>query len=459
MYFEPLTLEDVLELIELENPKGVIVQYGGQTPLKLARDLEAAGAPIIGTSPDSIDLAEDRERFQKLLDQLELKQPPNRTARAEEEAIRLADEIGYPLVVRPSYVLGGRAMEIVYNEEELQRYMSDAVKVSNESPVLLDRFLDDAIEVDVDAICDGNKVIIGGIMQHIEQAGVHSGDSACSLPPYNLSASLQDEMREQVAKMAKGLNVIGLMNTQFAIQGETVYVLEVNPRASRTVPFVSKATGIPLAKVAARCMVGKRLGDQGISKEVIPDYFSVKEAVFPFIKFPGVDTILGPEMKSTGEVMGVGRNFGEAFAKSQLGAGVQLPTGGKAFLSVRDIDKQGIASLAQRLVDLGFEIVATHGTAKVLEAAGIEHQPVNKVTEGRPHIVDMIKNDEISLIVNTTEGRQAIADSYTIRRNALQHKVAYTTTLAGGDALAIALQQTDITEVNRLQDLHQEIGA
>ncbi len=459
LYFEPLTLEDVLELIELENPKGVIVQYGGQTPLKLARDLEAAGAPIIGTSPDSIDLAEDRERFQNLLNQLELKQPPNRTARAEEEAIRLADEIGYPLVVRPSYVLGGRAMEIVYNEDELRRYMTDAVKVSNESPVLLDRFLDDAIEVDVDAICDGSKVIIGGIMQHIEQAGVHSGDSACSLPPYNLPVSLQDEMREQVAKMAMGLNVIGLMNTQFAIQGETVYVLEVNPRASRTVPFVSKATGIPLAKVAARCMVGKRLGDQGIKDEVIPDYFSVKEAVFPFIKFPGVDTILGPEMKSTGEVMGVGRNFGEAFAKSQLGAGVELPTGGKAFLSVRDIDKQAIASLAQRLVDLGFEIVATHGTAKVLEAAGIPHQAVNKVTEGRPHIVDMIKNDEISLIVNTTEGRQAIADSYTIRRNALQHKVAYTTTLAGGDALAIALQQTDITEVNRLQDLHQEIGA
>ncbi|MDX1824165.1 MAG: carbamoyl-phosphate synthase large subunit [Thiohalomonadales bacterium] len=459
LYFEPLTLEDVLELIELENPKGVIVQYGGQTPLKLARDLEAAGAPIIGTSPDSIDLAEDRERFQKLLNQLELKQPPNRTARTEEAAIRLADEIGYPLVVRPSYVLGGRAMEIVYNEEELRRYMTDAVKVSNESPVLLDRFLDDAIEVDVDAICDGNKVIIGGIMQHIEQAGVHSGDSACSLPPYNLPVSLQDEMRDQVAKMAMGLNVIGLMNTQFAIQGETVYVLEVNPRASRTVPFVSKATGIPLAKVAARCMVGKRLGDQGINKEVIPDYFSVKEAVFPFIKFPGVDTILGPEMKSTGEVMGVGRNFGEAFAKSQLGAGVQLPAGGKAFLSVRDIDKQAIASLAQRLVDLGFEIVATRGTAKVLEAAGIPHQAVNKVTEGRPHIVDMIKNDEISLIVNTTEGRQAIADSYTIRRNALQHKVAYTTTLAGGDALAIALQQTDITEVNRLQDLHQEINA
>jgi carbamoyl-phosphate synthase large subunit len=459
LYFEPLTLEDVLELIDLEQPRGVIVQYGGQTPLKLARDLEAAGAPIIGTSPDSIDLAEDRERFQQLLDKLELKQPPNRTARTEGDAIRLAAEIGYPLVVRPSYVLGGRAMEIVYNEEELRRYMTDAVKVSNESPVLLDRFLDDAIEVDVDAICDGDKVIIGGIMQHIEQAGVHSGDSACSLPPYNLAQAVQDEMREQVTKMAKGLGVIGLMNTQFAIQGETIYVLEVNPRASRTVPFVSKATGVPLAKVAARCMVGKRLADQGITREIIPDYYSVKEAVFPFIKFQGVDPILGPEMKSTGEVMSTGRNFGEAFAKSQIGAGVVLPTDGKAFISVRDIDKPQIASLAQRLVDLGFEIVATRGTAQVLDAAAIPHQVVNKVKEGRPDIVDMIKNDEINLIVNTTEGRQAVADSYTIRRNALQHKVTYTTTLAGADALAIALQQTDLTTVYRLQDLHQEINA
>ncbi len=459
LYFEPLTLEDVLELIDLEQPKGVIVQYGGQTPLKLARDLEAAGAPIIGTSPDSIDLAEDRERFQQLLNRLELKQPPNRTAKTEGDAIHLAAEIGYPLVVRPSYVLGGRAMEIVYNEDELRRYMTDAVKVSNESPVLLDRFLDDAIEVDVDAVCDGDKVIIGGIMQHIEQAGVHSGDSACSLPPYNLAKGVQDEMREQVARMARGLGVIGLMNTQFAIQGETIYVLEVNPRASRTVPFVSKATGVPLAKVAARCMVGKRLADQGITREIIPEYYSVKEAVFPFIKFQGVDPILGPEMKSTGEVMGAGRNFGEAFAKSQIGAGVLLPTGGKAFVSVRDIDKPNIASLAQRLVDLGFDIVATRGTARVLEAAGITHEIVNKVKEGRPDIVDMIKNDEINLIVNTTEGRQAVADSYTIRRNALQHKVTYTTTLAGADALAIALQQTDLNEVYRLQDLHQEINA
>lgn len=459
LYFEPLTLEDVLELVDLEKPKGIIVQYGGQTPLKLARDLEAAGAPIIGTSPDSIDLAEDRERFQQLLNELGLKQPPNRTARNEKDAIRLAEEIGYPLVVRPSYVLGGRAMEIVYNEQELERYMTYAVKVSNESPVLLDRFLDHAIEVDVDAICDGEDVVIGGIMQHIEQAGVHSGDSACSLPPYSLSKAVQDDMREQMVKMAKGLKVIGLMNTQFAVQGETVYVLEVNPRASRTVPFVSKATSKPLAMIAARCMVGQTLKQQNFTKEIIPPYFSVKEAVFPFIKFPGVDTILGPEMKSTGEVMGVGRSFGEAFGKAQVAAGSSLPENGKAFLSVREADRSGIASIAQGLVDAGFTIVATRGTAIVLDQASVPNEVVNKVTEGRPHIVDMIKNDDISLIINTTEGPQAIADSYTIRRNALQHKVAYTTTLAGGEAICIALKQKDMSEVNRLQDLHKEIPA
>ncbi len=459
LYFEPLTLEDVLELVELEKPEGVIVQYGGQTPLKLARDLEAAGAPIIGTTPDSIDLAEDRERFQQMITELGLRQPPNRTARAEEEAVRLAAEIGYPLVVRPSYVLGGRAMEIVYNETELRRYMNEAVRVSNDSPVLLDRFLDDAVEVDVDAIGDGENVLIGGIMQHIEQAGVHSGDSACSLPPYGLSQQVQDQMREQVRKMAKALNVVGLMNTQFAIQGDTVYVLEVNPRASRTVPYVSKATGRPLAKIAARCMVGQSLAEQGFTAEVVPDYYSVKEAVFPFNKFPGVDPLLGPEMKSTGEVMGVGRSFGEAYAKSQIAAGVNLPRNGKAFLSVRDTDKEGIVEVGRQLVELGFELVATHGTARVLIAAGLPVQSVNKVKEGRPHIVDMIKNDEISLIVNTTEGSQAIADSATIRSNALQHKVTYTTTLAGGLALCTALRETDLSAVNRLQDLHKEIAS
>ncbi|HKK06327.1 MAG TPA: carbamoyl-phosphate synthase large subunit [Gammaproteobacteria bacterium] len=457
LYFEPLTLEDVLEVIEIERPKGVIVQYGGQTPLKLARDLEAAGAPIIGTTPDSIDLAEDRERFQQLLAKLDAKQPPNRTARDELEAVRLAAEIGYPLVVRPSYVLGGRAMEIVYNEEELRRYMTDAVKVSNESPVLLDRFLDDATEVDVDAVCDGETVVIGGIMEHIEQAGVHSGDSACSLPPYTLSAAIQDELREQVRQLARGLNVVGLMNAQFAIQGDTVYVLEVNPRASRTVPFISKATGLPLAKIAARCMVGRTLAEQGVTHEVVPHYYSVKEAVFPFIKFPGVDPILGPEMKSTGEVMGVGRSFAEAFAKGLLGAGVVLPHGGRAFVSVRDEDKAGVVAVGRSLVELGFEIVATRGTAEVLTQGGVPCIVVNKVTEGRPHIVDMIKNDEIDLIVNTTEGKQAIADSYTIRRNALHHKVSYSTTLAGAEATCRALSEKDVTSVNRLQDLHQEL--
>ena len=454
LYFEPLTLEDVMELIDLEKPKGVIVQYGGQTPLKLARDLEAAGAPIIGTTPDSIDLAEDRERFQQLIEKNGLLQPPNRTAREEEQAVKLAKEIGYPLVVRPSYVLGGRAMEIVYNEKELRRYMDEAVQVSNDSPVLLDRFLDDAVEVDVDAICDGNDVLIGGIMQHIEQAGVHSGDSACSLPPYNLSDKVLDEMRKQIRVMAKALNVVGLMNTQFAIQGDTVYVLEVNPRASRTVPFVSKATGRQLAKVAARCMVGKTLQAQNALDEIVPEHYSVKEAVFPFNKFPGIDPALGPEMKSTGEVMGIGKTFAEAFAKSQLGAGVSLPKKGKAFLSVKESDKTGIVAVAKTLKEIGFELVATSGTAKVIEAAGIECQYVNKVLEGRPHIVDMIKNEEIALIVNTTEGSQAIADSATIRSNALQFKVTYTTTLAGGEALCMALTQKDLSEVTRLQDIH-----
>jgi carbamoyl-phosphate synthase large subunit len=457
LYFEPLTLEDVLELIDLEKPKGVIVQFGGQTPLKLARPLEAAGAPIIGTTPDSIDIAEDRERFQKLVDHLQLRQPPNRTARTEHDAITHASTIGYPLVVRPSYVLGGRAMEIVYDESELRRYMTEAVKVSNDSPVLLDRFLNNAIEVDIDAVSDGHDVVIAGIMQHIEQAGVHSGDSACSLPPYQLSAELQDEMRAQMTQMAKALKVVGLMNAQFAIQDETVYVLEVNPRASRTVPFVSKATGVPYAMVAARCMAGKSLAAQGITKERIPSYYSVKEAVFPFIKFPGVDPILGPEMKSTGEVMGVGVNFGEAYGKAQMGAGEKLPSSGKAFLSVREADKKGIASVARQLAELGFDLVATSGTAREITAVGLSCATVNKVMEGRPHIVDMLKNKEIALIINTTEGRQAIADSYAIRRTALQNKVTYTTTLAGGHALCQALKQKQPGQLKSLQELHKEL--
>ncbi|MFZ5594389.1 MAG: carbamoyl-phosphate synthase large subunit [Pseudomonadota bacterium] len=459
LYFEPLTLEDVLEIIHVEKPKGVIVQYGGQTPLKLARALEAAGAPIIGTTPDSIDIAEDRERFQKLISTLGLRQPPNRTARHPDEAVTLAEQIGYPLVVRPSYVLGGRAMEIVYNEDDLRRYMRDAVQVSNDSPVLLDRFLDDATEVDVDAICDGADVLIGGVMEHIEQAGVHSGDSACSLPPYSLSPAIQDQLREQIRLMAKALGVIGLMNVQFAIQGDKVYVLEVNPRASRTVPYVSKATGLPLAKIAARCMTGQSLASQGVTREVVPGYYSVKEAVFPFIKFPGVDPILGPEMKSTGEVMGVGRSFAEAFAKSQQAAGIILPRGGRAFISVREADKPRVAELARDLADLGFELYATRGTAKVLNDAGVVCNKINKVAEGRPHIVDMIKNDQISFIVNTTEGKLAIADSYEIRRTALQHKVTYTTTLAGARATCMAIKQGDEHGVDRLQDLHKELTA
>ncbi|OAI20783.1 carbamoyl phosphate synthase large subunit [Methylomonas koyamae] len=458
LYFEPLTLEDVLEIIDLEKPKGVIVQYGGQTPLKLARALEAAGAPIIGTSPDSIDLAEDRERFQKLLERLNLLQPPNATARSVEQAVNSAKEIGYPLVVRPSYVLGGRAMEIVFNEEGLRRYMKEAVSVSNDSPVLLDRFLDDAVEMDVDAIYDGETVLIGGLMEHIEQAGVHSGDSACSLPPYDLPAHLQDQLRAQVAKMAEALGVRGLMNTQFAIQGETVYVLEVNPRASRTAPFVSKATGYPLAKIAARCMVGKSLKEQGVTEERIPEYFSVKEAVFPFIKFPGVDPLLGPEMKSTGEVMGVGKTFGEAFAKSQRACGVDLSHSGKVLISIRDADKPKLPELANMLIAKNYEIVATPGTARVLREAGIACKDVFKVNQGRPHTVDMIKNGEIQMVINTTDGAKAVADSFTMRREALQRKVTYYTTMAGARAACYALGELDAGDVNCLQDLHNSFN-
>ena len=458
LYFESLTLEDVLEIIDLEKPKGVIVQYGGQTPLKLARALEAAGAPMIGTSPDSIDLAEDRSRFQQLISQLGLRQPPNRIASTADVAITLADEIGYPLVVRPSYVLGGRAMEIVYNRHELKDYMRQAIAVSNDSPVLLDHFLEDAIEVDVDAICDGSGVLIGGIMEHIEQAGIHSGDSACSLPPYGLSAMVQDQLREQMARMAVALNVVGLVNAQFAIQkNQTIYILEVNPRASRTVPFVSKATGLSLARIAARCMVGCSLATQGVTTECIPSYYSVKEAVFPFAKFSGVDPLLSPEMKSTGEVMGVGRSFGEAFAKSQIAAGSNLPREGLAFLSVRDTDQQAAVDIARELVGLGFELLATRGTARAIDSAGITCTTINKVTESRPNIVDKIKNDEINFIVNTTEGKQSIADSFAIRRSALQHKVTYTTTIAGARATILALKVLNITDVNRLQDLHQEL--
>jgi len=458
LYFESLTLEDVLEIVALEKPKGVIVQYGGQTPLKLARALEANGVPIIGTSPDAIDHAEDRERFQQMVEKLNLLQPPNRLAFSADSAAAQAAEIGYPLVVRPSYVLGGRGMEIVYNEEELNRYMKTAIQVSNDSPVLLDRFLDDAVEVDVDAICDGKDVVIGGIMEHIEQAGVHSGDSACALPTYSLNEEIKDRMREQVRQMALELGVVGLMNTQFAIQGDNIYLLEVNPRASRTVPYVSKAIGVPLAKVAARCMAGLSLAEQGVTEEVIPEYYSVKEAVFPFIKFQGVDPILGPEMKSTGEVMGVGRSFGEAFAKSQLAASVVLPTGGKAFISVRGVDKAAITDVAKDLTNLGFELLATRGTQKVLEDAGIVCGQVNKVAEGQPHIVDMIKNDEINLIVNTTEGRQSVADSTEIRRAALQHQVNYTTTLAAARATCQALSSKDNDTVNCLQSLHGELN-
>jgi carbamoyl-phosphate synthase large subunit len=459
LYFEPLTLEDVLEIVHVEKPYGVIVQYGGQTPLKLARDLEKNGVPIIGTSPDAIDEAEDRERFQQMLHRIGLKQPPNRTARNEEAALEMAREIGYPLVVRPSYVLGGRAMEIVHQEADLVRYMREAVKVSNESPVLLDRFLNDAIEVDMDAICDGEDVLIGGIMEHIEQAGVHSGDSACSLPPYSLSQEMQDELRRQTVAMAKALKVVGLMNVQFAIQNGTVYVLEVNPRASRTVPYVSKATGHSLAKIAARCMAGESLKAQGATKEVTPPYYSVKEAVFPFIKFPGVDPILGPEMKSTGEVMGVGTSFAEAFVKSQLAAGVKLPSGGKVFISLKGNDKAKSQDIAQALIGLGFTLCATRGTAAPLEQAGVPVTVVNKVAEGRPNIVDMIKNGEISLIINTVdEDRRAIQDSCEIRHAALQHRVTYYTTLAGARAACVGMQHMRELQVFDLQGLHQQLG-
>ena len=454
LYFEPVTLEDVLEIVDLEKPVGVIVQFGGQTPLKLARDLEANGVPIIGTSPDAIDRAEDRERFQQMIERLGLKQPPNGIARNIEQAIAAANSIGYPLVVRPSYVLGGRAMEIVHKEDELRRYMRDAVQVSEDSPVLLDHFLNLAIEVDVDAVSDGREVVIGAIMQHIEQAGIHSGDSACSLPPYSLSAEVQDRMREMVRKMALELGVVGLMNVQLALKDDDIYVLEVNPRASRTVPFVSKCIGVSLAKVAARCMAGTTLADQGFTREIVPSYYSVKEAVFPFKKFPKVDPILGPEMKSTGEVMGVGDSFAEAFAKAQLGAGEKLPTRGKVFLSLRDADKTQAASLGRDLIAQGFSLVATGGTWRVLNEAGVAAERINKVTEGRPHIVDAIKNGDIQMIVNTTESRQAIADSATIRRAALQYKVYYTTTLAGAEAACMAMGFGEERAVRRLQELH-----
>ena len=458
LYFEPLTLEDVLEIVHVERPFGVIVQFGGQTPLKLARDLEANAVPIIGTSPDSIDIAEDRERFQKLLHKLKLRQPPNRTARSPQKALAVAEEIGYPLVVRPSYVLGGRAMEIVYQQSDLERYMREAVKVSNDSPVLLDHFLTDATEVDVDAVSDGKQVVIGGVMEHIEQAGVHSGDSACSLPPFSLSQELLDELKRETAAMAQALKVVGLINVQFAIQDGVVYVLEANPRASRTVPFVSKATGVPLAKIAARCMAGKTLAEQGVSAEVVPPYYSVKEAVFPFIKFPGADTILGPEMKSTGEVMGVGTTFAEAFVKSQLASGERLPASGKVFVSVRDEDKPRTVEIARKLASLGFTLTATRGTAAALAAAGLAVAPVNKVAEGRPHIVDMIKNGEIALIVNTVEQKRvAVRDSYVIRRAALQERVILYTTLDGARAACTGMEHAKELRAYVMQELHARL--
>ncbi len=459
LYFEPITLEDVLAIVEVEQPKGVIVQYGGQTPLKLAVALEQAGVPIIGTSSEAIDRAEDRELFQQMLKRLGLKQPENSTVRSLEEAIIEAEKIGYPLVVRPSYVLGGRAMEIVYKEDELRKYMNTAVQVSNEAPVLLDHFLNAAIEVDIDAVCDGKQVVIGAIMQHIEQAGVHSGDSACSFPPYNLAADVQDEMREMVRKMALELGVVGLMNVQLAYQDGEIYVIEVNPRASRTVPFVSKCIGVSLAKVAALVMTGKSLEELGFTKEIVPSYFNVKEAVFPFNKFQGVDPILGPEMKSTGEVMGTGETFGEAFMKAHLGAGDKLPKPGTAFVSVRDVDKEAACELTKQLVELGFDIVATSGTAALLETHGITAKVVNKVTEGRPNIVDMLKNGEVNYVVNTTEGRKAIADSADIRRAALQHKVPYSTTMAGAVAITEALRYGEERTVRRLQEIHAEASA
>ena len=454
LYFEPLTFEDVIEIAELEKPKGVIVQFGGQTPLNLVKRLEQAGVPVIGTSPDAIDRAEDRERFQKLIQKLGLRQPANRTVRSVEESISAAEEITYPLVVRPSYVLGGRAMEIVYNEVELRRYMRDAVKVSRDSPVLLDYFLNSAIEIDVDLVSDGKQVVVGAIMQHIEQAGIHSGDSACSLPPYNLPKAVQDEIRAQVSRLALELGVIGLMNTQFAYQDGEIYIIEVNPRASRTVPFVSKCIGLSLAKVAARCMTGVSLQDQKFTEEIVPETYAVKEAVFPFNKFPGVDPILGPEMKSTGEVMGVGKTFAEAYAKAQMAAGEVIEKSGNAFISVRDPDKPYVVKVARKLRALGYALVATHGTAKVLEDASLPVARVNKVAQGRPHIVDMLKNDEIQVIVNTTEGRQAIADSSMIRRTALRHNVFCTTTIAGALAVCEALEFGDKMSVYTIQQLH-----
>ena len=457
LYFEPLTLEDVIEIAELEKPAGVIVQFGGQTPLNLVKRLEQAGVPVIGTPPDAIDRAEDRERFQQLIEKLNLKQPPNCIVRSVEESIQQANKISYPLVVRPSYVLGGRAMEIVYNEEELKRYMQESVMVSKESPVLLDYFLSSAIEIDVDAVSDGKQVVVGAIMQHIEQAGIHSGDSACSLPPYNLPEEVQNEIRDQVTRLALELGVVGLMNTQLAYQDSEVYVIEVNPRASRTVPFVSKCIGRSLAKVAARCMIGKTLEEQEFTKEIIPNTYAVKEAVFPFNKFPGVDPILGPEMKSTGEVMGVGTTFAEAYAKAQMGAGDVIETSGNAFVSVRDRDKDAVVEVAQRLNSLGYSLVATHGTAKVIEAAGLPVIGVNKVLEGRPHIVDMLKNGEIQVVFNTTEGKQAIADSSTIRRTALRHDVYCTTTIAGALAVCDAVEFGNNMSVYTIQQLHAEL--
>ncbi|AEE22993.1 carbamoyl-phosphate synthase large subunit [Paraglaciecola chathamensis] len=457
LYFESVTLEDVLEIVRIEKPVGVIVQYGGQTPLKLARDLEAAGVPIIGTSPDAIDKAEDRERFQKMVNKLNLKQPANATVSNLEEALLAAEKIGFPLVVRPSYVLGGRAMEIVYDLKDLKRYLNNAVKVSNDSPVLLDRFLDDAIEVDVDAICDGKEVMIGGIMEHIEQAGVHSGDSACSLPPYSLSNDIQDVMREQVKAMALELGVVGLMNTQFAVKDGEVYLIEVNPRAARTVPFVSKATGLPIAKIGARAMAGQSLADQGLSKEVIPPFYSVKEVVLPFAKFQGVDPLLGPEMRSTGEVMGVGDTFEEAYAKANLGAGEPIPAGGKALLSVRLNDKNRIIELGRAMVAKGFDLEATRGTAAVLNKADVPCSIVNKLSEGRPNIVDSIKNGEYCYIINTTEGRQAIDDSVYIRREALLNKIPYTTTMNAAFATVNANKADDRARVNSVQELHKRL--
>jgi len=456
LYFEPLTLEDVLAIVRIEQPEGVIVQFGGQTPLKLARALEAANVPIIGTSPDSIDLAEDRERFQDLLNRLGLRQPPNRTARTPDEAVVLAREVGFPLVVRPSYVLGGRAMDIVHSVDELKRYMREAVSVSNDSPVLLDRFLDHAIEVDVDAVCDGERVVIGGIMEHIEQAGVHSGDSSCSLPPFSLKPDIIAEIAGQTRRMALALNVVGLMNVQFAVRGDEIFVLEVNPRASRTVPFVSKATGVALARVAARCMVGNTLAEQGITTDLETRFYSIKEPAFPFIKFPGVDPILGPEMRSTGECMGVGRSFGAAAARGQQGVGIQAAASGRAFLSVRDGDKEHLVPVARELIARGFTLVATEGTWKHLVENGVECDYINKVTQGRPHIVDLIKNREIDYIVNTTEGRQAITDSYSIRREALQRKVNYSTTIAGARATLRALEHWNERDVLSLAELHQQ---